>query len=267
MSTDEAGFRDPLHEEQRRRIEALSQAHAELQAANQQLKEAQAQLLQSEKMAPIGQLAAGVAHEINNPLGVMLGFVRVLERKADAATAEDLRIIAEEAVRCQEIVEGLIDLARPLKIVGESVALRPLCEEVVNRLGQSLPLPGGGIAIDGDGVANGSTPRLRQVLMNLVKNAAEAAGDQGRVAIRVAPSSDGRFVTVEVRDSGPGIAPEMRDRLFEPFASNKPAGTGLGLAVSQSIAQAHGGSISIADDADGGVIARLSLPRPPELAA
>ena len=220
----------------------------------------QAQLVQHEKLAGIGRLAAGVAHEINNPLGVILGYVRLLQRKAEGALAEDLKVVEEEAVRCQQIVEGLLDLARPGRGPVEHVALREVCDEVVARLRESSRLGDVEVRVEGDASAWAWPPRLRQVLLNLVKNAAEAAGPGGTVALRIDAAPDGG-ASVAVSDSGPGVKPEDRPRLFEPFFTTKSSGTGLGLAVSRAIAEAHGGRIEADTGPLGG--ARFTLRLPP----
>lgn len=220
-----------------------------------------ARLVQHEKLAGIGRLAAGVAHEINNPLGVILGYVRLLQRRAEGTLAEDLRVVEEEAVRCQDIVEGLLDLARPGRGPREPVALRDACEEVVSRLREATRLGTVTVDVHGEGTAWAQAPRLRQVLLNLVKNAAEAAGEGGRVEVRISVDADGSS-RVAVSDSGPGVTPEARARLFEPFFTTKPSGTGLGLAVSQAIAEAHGGRIDVDSGALGGARFTLSLPAP-----
>ena len=213
------------------------------------LKEHQERLVQTEKLAGIGRLAAGVAHELNNPLGVVLGYTRLLRKRAQGPLDDDLAVIEEEALRSQEIVESLLDLARPPRLTVQKVDLRELSEEVVGRLVEARQLEGISVGVTGRGSAPGDAQKLRQVLSNLVRNGAEAAGAGGRLEVAVA-ESDGR-VEISVADSGPGIEPGARHRLFEPFFTTKPRGTGLGLAVSRAIARAHGGDLSAADGAPG----------------
>ena len=222
------------------------------------LREHQEKLVQSEKLAGIGRLAAGVAHEINNPLGVILGYTRLLRKRSDPAVADDLRIIEDETLRCREIVEGLLDLSRPLAAPPQPVELRELADQVLARLREAKLLDGVKVAVEGAALARGHPPKLRQVLFNLVRNAAEAAGAGGRVEIRLAQSSD--VAEASISDSGPGISPEARSRLFEPFFTTKDRGTGLGLAVSQAIARAHRGSIEVDEAAAGGARFTLRLP-------
>jgi two-component system, NtrC family, sensor kinase len=221
------------------------------------LAEHQARLVQSEKLAGIGRLAAGVAHEINNPLGVVLGYTRLLRKRAEGPLAEDLAVIEEETLRSLQIVAGLLDLARPPRLTVQAVDLRELTDEVVGRLGEARQLEGVAVDVRGQGQAAGDAQKLRQVLLNLVLNGAEAAGAGGRLEVAVS-ESDGH-VEVSVSDSGPGIGAAARERLFEPFFTTKPRGTGLGLAVSRAIARAHGGDL---DAAEGVAGARFVLTLP-----
>ena len=223
------------------------------------LKAEQTMLVQSERLATVGRLAAGVAHEINNPLTVILGYVRLLRRKAEGDTARDLAAVEKEAVLCQEIVEGLLDLSRPLSVEGEQVELREVAEEVVTRLRDAGQLARVEVRIDGEAAASGDPARLRQIALNLVKNGAEAAAPDGKVRIEIKSGSEG--VRMTVADTGPGLTPEQQRRLFEPFFTTKPSGTGLGLAVSRAIAHAHGGDIEAANGAPRGAVFTLFLPR------
>jgi signal transduction histidine kinase len=241
-------------------LEALAERWNAMTAA---LKEHQDRLVESEKLAGIGRLAAGVAHEMNNPLGVILGYAKLLRRRADPEAAADLAVIEEETLRAKEIVDGLLDLSRPLPAGGERVDLRALSDEVVSRLREARLLEGVEVSVEGAASAAGHPEKLRQVLVNLVRNAAEAAGPGGRVAVAVG-ERDGS-AEVSVQDSGPGIPPERRARLFEPFFTTKARGTGLGLAVSRAIARAHGGELA-ADAPDGGG-ARFALRLPVRPAA
>jgi len=222
------------------------------------LKDHQQRLVQSEKLAGIGHLAAGVAHEINNPLGVILGYAKLLERKAEGELREDLRVIQEESLRAKAIVEGLLDLSRPPDPTRERIDLRQACDEVVARLGEAHLLDGVEVRVEGSGVADGHPAKLRQVVSNLVRNAAEAAGSGGRVAVRVA-EGDGE-TKVAVADDGPGLTREARARLFEPFFTTKERGTGLGLALSRAIARGHGGDLEACDGAEGGAVFTLTVP-------
>jgi signal transduction histidine kinase len=236
-------------------LEELARRFNEMTAA---VKEHQERLVESEKLAGIGRLAAGVAHEINNPLGVILGYARILGKKSDGSMAEDLAVVEEETLRAKEIVDGLLDLSRPLPPGAEPVDLRALSEDVVSRLGDARLLDGVRVSVEGSARAPGHPEKLRQVLVNLVRNAVEAAGAGGRVDVRLVQRDGTAEVAVE--DSGPGIPSELRSRLFEPFFTTKPRGTGLGLAVSRAIARAHGGDLAADAAPAGGARFALRLP-------
>lgn len=222
------------------------------------LREHQQRLVQSEKLAGVGRLAAGVAHEINNPLGVILGYARVLKKSAQGSLADDLGVIEEEVLRAREIVEGLLDLARPPRLASERVDLRELCDDVGQRLLEAGAVASARLEVLGGGVAQGDQARLRQIVLNLVKNAVEAAGSEG--SVRVTVEARAGSVAVVVCDDGPGIGAEARAKLFEPFFTTKQRGTGLGLAVSRAIARAHGGDLELVDGAGPGACFVLSLP-------
>jgi signal transduction histidine kinase len=223
------------------------------------LRDHQQKMLQSERLAAIGRFAAGVAHEINNPLGVILGYVKVIRKSAKFGMDQDLQIIEEEAVRCQQIVDGLLDLARPVERAPRAADLRAIAQEVMVWLkgaGMSVTTE---IDLQGEGVAAGNPEKLWQVLTNLMKNAVEASGTDGKVRVNI--HGDGASqVVLTVEDNGPGLSKDEPDKLFEPFYSTKPTGTGLGLAVSRAIVQAHGGSLETGKSALGGAKLTIRLP-------
>jgi signal transduction histidine kinase len=223
------------------------------------LTEQQDRLVQSEKLAGIGRLAAGVAHEINNPLTVILGYARLMQKRAEGPVRDELAIIEDEALRARDIVEGLLDLSRPLPAGSDLVDLREICDDVVARLGEAAAVTAATLRVEGAGSAPGAPAKLRQVLANLVRNAAEAAGPGGLVTVRVVEVPG--QARVEVDDSGPGIDPASAARLFEPFFTTKDRGTGLGLAVSRAIARAHGGDVTGETRDGGGARFTLRLPR------
>ena len=234
---------------------ALAQQFNAMAAA---IKRHQHERAHSERLAGIGRLAAGVAHEINNPLGVILGYAKLLGKHADGALADDLRVIEAETLRCKEIVDGLLDLARPIKIADDPVDLRELTDDVVAGLAVTEAAAGCPVVVAGQATARGDGPRLRQVIVNLIRNGLEAAGPTGRVEVDLGEA--GADAVVGVHDTGPGFAAAARDHLFEPFFTTKARGTGLGLAVSQAIARAHGGELALAAS-DAGARVVLRLPR------
>ena len=231
---------------------------AEFNAMTVALKRDQERLVESEKLAGIGRLAAGLAHELNNPLQVMLGYLSLNRDSPDPRLASHLAAVEEEAVRCKEIVAGLLELSRPT-ITPVPVNLRALCDDVAVGLRMSVLPATPRLTVGGAAHALGDGPKLRQVLFNLIKNAVESAGDAGEVEVAVGCSGD--LAEVAVRDSGSGVSPEARARMFEPFFTTKPGGTGLGLAVSRAIARAHRGDIGVGTAERGGAVFTLRLPR------
>jgi len=165
-------------------------------------------------------------------------------------------------VRAQAIVEGLLDLSRPIATAPERLDLAALCRETVDRLGQAGRLEGVAVAVEGAAAVEGHAPKLGQVLANLIPNAAEAVGPGGRVGLALRQLPDGG-AEVEVTDSGPGLSPAALERLFEPFFTTKPRGTGLGLAVSLGIVQAHGGRLDAGTLPGGGARFTIRLPAAP----
>lgn len=242
-----------------------------------ELQERERRVLEAERLAGVGRLAAGVAHEINNPLGVMLGYVRLIERTAneqrDDIIKADAAMIRVEIERCQHIVAGLLDLARPPRLALAEVDLAALARDAAQPL---EPLRDGQprVRVRAIGTPIGATMavvdegKVLQVLRNLLQNAVEAAPDAA-VDIEVRGSVEG--VVVSVTDAGPGLSAEARSHLFEPFFTSKPKGTGLGLAVSRAFAEAHAGVLEHVEDEDRngsasqvkGATFRLTLPRAP----
>ena len=227
-----------------------------------ELQERETKLLKAERLAGLGALAAGVAHELNNPLGVILGYTTTLRRGAvDAETAEDLRIIEEETHQCRRIVEDLVTFAREPRLQRTVLDLPTLIRDVVSRLERSGELAPGIVRVVGAPMASVAVDgtRVGQVIRNLLLNAA-AADDEGK-PIEVQVEDGSEQIAVYVRDQGSGIAHEDLPHLFEPFFSKRPGGTGLGLAVSHGIVMAHGGTIHIDSGRGRGTTATMQLPK------
>ena len=261
-------------------------------AMTARIADTQRQLAQADKLASVGRLAAGVAHEINNPLtGVLTYSSLLLERTAVADDRADLEVIVRETKRCREIVRSLLDFSRPAapkraptdlnEVVRRAIAV-VINQLTLARVHLSLDLAGALPSVPAD--AN----QIQQVLVNLLLNAADAVGDAGgtiTVATRtVLMDSEGENpaapgVEVSVRDDGAGIPADRLSRVFEPFFTTKGGrGNGLGLAVSWGIVEAHGGRISVESHVgDGSHFAvrlplvsatpAVALPRIPEPAA
>ena len=239
----------------------------ELDQRDKALKEAEAQLVQSEKMAAFGLLGAGIAHEAKNPLAGILGCAQLSLRKAEAGSPihANLQLIEKETKRCKTIIENLLKFARQEKTTFEPTDVNvPLLDAMsivrhqleLNRvklqddLGSSLPR------------IKGSANQLQQVFMNLLINAQQAMGAEGGSVTVSSRDVDGEKVEVRVADTGPGIPKEIQWRIFDPFFTTKPngKGTGLGLSVTYGIVKDHGGEIALESEVGSGATFIITLP-------
>ncbi len=243
----------------------------------ERLLDAQGLLVRAEKLASVGRLAAGVAHEVGNPLSAIDNFVEVLRRRG--ADAGVVSAIEREADRIDVIVKSLLEYARPSEaprqrldvaaVVGGAIGLleaQGVLRAVTLTRAAEPRLP----QVLGDRAA------LEQVFVNLLLNAVDAAGAGGRIAVRTGPAAAGGLrgapraeaappgdgVAVVVEDSGPGVPPQSRERVFDPFFTTKEPGrgTGLGLAIVQRIVHDHGGRVDVGTGALGGAGFTVTLP-------
>jgi iron only hydrogenase large subunit-like protein/nitrogen-specific signal transduction histidine kinase len=233
-------------------IDQLRRAVRELAVSNEQLGAAQEALMQSEKLASMGQLAAGIAHEVNNPLGVVLMYAHLMIEECDRKSRmyEDLAMIVEQADRCKKIVAGLLHFARQNKALLAPTDLADL----VDRALRALPPPEGvTVCVEhqpGDRTAEVDRDQIIQVLTNLVSNAYAAMPAGGTLTISTAAAGD--EVRLSVADTGVGVPRENLAKIFEPFFTTKQIGkgTGLGLAVTYGIVKMHCGDIRVGSNAD-----------------
>jgi len=248
------------------------------------VRELETRLRRSDRLAALGSLAAGLAHEIKNPLTSLLTFSRHLTRRFDDEQFREKfqSVVPHELQRINGIVERLLELARPSRLTFAAVRLPVLLERVVDLCAHELD--GRGVRLTREYARDlpaiwADADALHQSLVNLVRNALDAMPAGGRLVLRVgwAGSDDivvagarnpgaARRVQIEVEDSGVGIAPEAADRVFNPFFSTKESGTGLGLALTHKIIEDHGGVIDFRAAPGGGTIFRIALalfPDPP----
>jgi two-component system NtrC family sensor kinase len=236
-------------------------------------------LLQSQKLAAIGQLSAGIAHEINNPLAIIrqeAEWMQLLLKKAESAAPKELEElkgslsqIVQQVDRCTEIIRNLLDFARKRAPVIQAVDLNRISEDmtmlvekearhqnisIVREYGTNLP------------VIYSDAPQLRQVVLNLLTNAAHAIGRDGTITLATS-QAEGDAVRLMIRDTGCGIPAENLAQIFDPFFTTKPEGqgTGLGLSICHGIIQRLGGEIKVASTVGQGTTFTIVLPRRPDV--
>ena len=224
------------------------------------------QLLQSGKLATIGELAAGVAHEINNPLFAILGLVEFLLKDAEVGTKghERLVLIQRTGLEIKEIVRALLDFAREPSDERVPVSVADAARETVELFRRTSAAKASDLRADYTGedtVVDGSGNQLKQIFLNLLANATHSVGGAGG-EVDLAVKRDGDWVVATVSDTGPGIPENVLPRIFDPFFTTKrgTGGSGLGLSVSLGIAQAHGGTLLAENRPEGGARFVLRLP-------
>ena len=208
--------------------------------------------LEVERLASLGRLSAGLAHEINNPLGLILGYTQLMlkETKPGDQFHEDLKIVEKHARNCKKIVEDLMKFSRSTETLKTLANLSDLADEVlcaieprlmtkkvriVRRFAAALPL------------VNVDPKKIRQVLENILLNAEQSIEGEGTITVSTSYDERRGLAVVSIRDTGAGIPPEIIDKIFDPFFTTRPTGkgAGLGLAVSHGIIRDHGGEIRV----------------------
>lgn len=264
---------------------ALEVQNNALREANQQLRAAQMQLVQSSKLAALGELVAGVAHELNNPLAIILGNAELLLPQDDPVDQRSVEQIIDSTKRARRVVQSLATFARRGPMIKESIAPAELIERVLDL--KRAALRSASIALDV--VCQPDlpmlwidVPQMQQVLLNLLLNAEQALADRsdGHIRLTVSrgaiepplllPESDeqhaeGKTVRFDVADNGPGIPGHVGERLFQPFITTRPPGqgSGLGLAIAYGIVTQHGGRLLVTSQPERGATVRVALPIDP----
>jgi len=249
-------------------IEKLHDSINNLNVSNEKLARAKAALKQSEKLAHMGQLSAGIAHELNNPLGVITMYSNILmdESPEGAGVRDDLKLIVEQAERCKKIVSGLLNFARKNQVSLTETDVVKFAQHSLNSIVKPENIDFSFKSSIADPIALLDIDQMMQVLTNLEKNAIEAMPDGG--SLKVSVDGDGSDIIFIVSDTGSGIEKENMDKLFTPFFTTKEMGkgTGLGLALIYGIVKMHKGKIHVTSNADPsqgptGTTFKITVPR------
>jgi signal transduction histidine kinase len=246
---------------------AFNQMAGGLRDRDEALQVAQSQLVQSEKMSAFGQLGAGIAHEVKNPLAGILGCAQLALRGAEPGSSvhTNLGLIEKETRRCKSIIDNLLKFARQEKAHMDPIEVNPVVSDAVAIVRHQLEMNRVHIETDlGSALPEiyGNANQLQQVVMNLMINAQQAMeGEPGNVRVATVTTPEGG-VEIRVGDNGPGIRKENLAKIFEPFFTTKPAGqgTGLGLSVSFGIVKDHGGEIRVESEVGQGSTFIITLP-------
>jgi signal transduction histidine kinase len=235
-------------------LSALEAAHADLRASHDQL-------LRADRLSSLGEIAAGLAHEIGNPLAGVKGALQIIAARAEPGRpeAEFSALASQEIARLEKLVEEFLRFARPHEPRRRDVDIYDVLDRVTSLVGGEASDRGVTIHVNRSGVPRVSIDleQMVQVFVNVVLNAVQVSPNGGRVEIGAATAND--MLAVDVRDEGPGIRPEHLEKVFDPFFSTKKRGTGLGLSISSRIVQSHGGKIEVQQPGHGTVM-RVLLP-------
>ncbi len=241
-----------------------------LEQANKEIKETQEQLANAEKLASIGQLAAGVAHELNNPLGSILIYASMLKKKiekfgGEKQSIEDLKLIIEETERCKKIVSNLLNFARQGRLCLEEIEIKSIIDSIFQLI--KIRSEFGNIELKVEDKTNGvkiqcDRDQLRQAFMNIIINACEAMENSKDKVLSVVITGTDNKIKVVITDTGCGIKPEYLNKIFTPFFTTKKMGkgTGLGLAITYGIIKMHRGDITVKSKLTEGSIFEVTLP-------
>jgi two-component system NtrC family sensor kinase len=242
--------------------------YGDLKQLLREREETQAQMIHTEKMSALGRLMASIAHEINNPLQAVDGYLSLAEEKLDDPGRVDalrryLRIAGEEVDRISDIVSRTRDFYRPEREGFWDVDVETLIENVL--LLTRKKLEHSDVTVEHTGpeelpTVEANADQLKQVFLNLVINAVEAMPEGGTLYIRTALEREADVVRIEFEDTGVGMSQEMMDQVFEPFVTTKEEGTGLGMSISYGIVQAHNGAIAVSSEKGAGTTFTIRLP-------
>jgi signal transduction histidine kinase len=261
------------------RVESLRDEFGELASAFNEmagsLKEQMLKMQRTEQMVVVGELAAGLAHEIKNPLAGIKVAMQVLSEEASLSEEDRgvVRKVTQEVVRLESLMKNFLNFARPSKPQLTALNVNNLINTILAFYVKSRavsPDRPNGIRIEKElhpvPETMADPMQLQQIFLNLVLNAVDAMPNGGTLSVRTFFEKDPGLIHVEISDTGKGISREHADKIFQPFFTTKPKGTGLGLAITKQLIEQHGGSIAAGGNSSGGAIFEIKLPLSPAAA-
>jgi two-component system NtrC family sensor kinase len=244
---------------------SLEKSHLQLKISHEELERAQRQLVQTEKMASLGQLAAGVAHELNNPIGTIMMFSRILQKELSdhEGWKNDITLVVQEADRAAKIVKDLLSFAKETKVRPRLVNINDVIKEALSLLVKQSLFHNIDVRTELDPALSptfADPDLIKQVLFNIVLNGAQAMDGSGILTLGSRMTEEGRKIEVRIRDTGKGIPDEHLPKLFDPFFTTKEKGTGLGLSMVYSIVAKHKGTVAVDSRLGQGATFIITLP-------
>lgn len=252
------------HDEVSTLIDTFNKMEEDLKLREQELIKKEEELLQSRKLAALGTLASGVAHELNNPLNNIYLAAQTLSKEIKkehypAIIMDSINDIDSQTLRVKRIINDLLEFSRGKKPELIEVNLRELIFRVYNRLMSSMNLSNIKFSLEGEGVIFADVGQMEQVFINLFSNAVEIMSGEGMLDVKILQA--GSNVKIKVSDSGTGISKEIAEKIFEPFFTTKEKGTGLGLSIVYSIIKKHNGDIKVESVESRGTTFIIDLPK------
>jgi two-component system sensor histidine kinase PilS (NtrC family) len=222
------------------------------------LKAVESQIKLRDKLSSLGEISAGIAHELRNPMGVIAGYTKLLSKKADNSLKPTVEAISKEIVVMDRIISDFLSFAKPAELNIAKSNLKAIIENCVASVAGKRTDLSMDIDINALPALKGDEVLLRQAFINLIQNAVDAMPQEGNLKIEALPST-GDFMDILISDTGHGISENIKDKIFLPFFTTKEQGTGLGLAIVHKIVVSHGGSISV-DSSEKGTTFSIRLP-------
>jgi PAS domain S-box-containing protein len=224
------------------------------------LKAIESQMALRDKLSSLGEISAGIAHELRNPMAVIAGYTKLLSKKAEGALQPPVEAIAKEIAVMDRIISDFLSFAKPAELTLSAINVKAMIEQCVASVTGERNDIAAEVALDGSLSVKGDEIFLRQALINLLQNSVEAMPQGGSLTVKSSPSrgTEG-FLDITISDTGHGVSDDVKNKIFLPFFTTKEKGTGLGLAIVHKIIISHGGSISV-ESSEKGTTFTVRLP-------